>query len=113
MENKLEACPLVIDEEDYLAQHGAHFNFGEPALHCNRSISERSWKSAVKRQSQKDNDLSQKREELRKEYAEKVNLGEIRPRTRIEKLLDVANGHEDLQATHAARRLLAKQNIKW
>lgn len=48
-----------------------------------------------------------------KEYNNKVDRGELRPLTSIERWLRTARGHEDLQATHAARRLLAKCGINW
>ena len=48
-----------------------------------------------------------------KEYEGKVAAGEITPKSLVEELIDKANGHPDNEATQAARRVLAKQNINW
>lgn len=53
------------------------------------------------------------RENAIQEYQEKVNKGEIVGKTRAEKLMETANGHEDNSAVQAARRLLEKQGINW
>jgi hypothetical protein len=51
--------------------------------------------------------------ELRKEYQSQVRHGLIQVPSRNELLIAKARGHEDLNATHAARRLLEKQGIDW
>ena len=53
------------------------------------------------------------RNKLRDEYKQKLITGEIIAPTRIDKLIKSANGHEDLQSTQTARRLLQKQGIDW
>lgn len=42
------------------------------------------------------------------QYTELLKRGELKKQTRIEKLQVIAQGHEDLEATHAARRILAR-----
>ena len=59
------------------------------------------------------NDHYSKVAEARKEYREKVKSGEIREPSTIERLLDSAKGHEDNEATKAARRALEKRGIDW
>jgi len=111
---KEQVKPLeIIDEETYLAKNKAPFMGGaEPALHKN--IQEgRGKQQAIKKVSEEMQRNNQRREELRKEYADKVAKGEIRPPTRIEKLVDIANGHPDLESTQAARRILEKQGVDW
>ena len=46
-------------------------------------------------------------------YRELLAAGRVRPPTRTERLIARANGHEDNDATQAARRLLAKMGIDW
>lgn len=67
----------------------------------------------VERQAELDRELIERRNVLRKEYQEKVQSGEIRPPTRIERLIEYANGHPDNMQTQAARRLLEKKGINW
>lgn len=49
----------------------------------------------------------------RREYRQKVERGEIRPPTALEKALQAAQGNEESEQTQAARRLLAKRGIDW
>jgi hypothetical protein len=44
-------------------------------------------------------------------YSELLKRGELKEQTRIEKLQIIAQGHEDLGATHAARRILARLSV--
>lgn len=104
----------VMEEEDYLAMHGAsRQDIGDSALHKNRGSSEKAWKRIVEHQAQKDADLISRRQKLREEYWAKVGSGELRPPTRIEKLIATAQGHPDNLAVQAARRLLEKKGISW
>jgi len=108
-----EKEPLVIDQEDYLTQHGAsRLGIGESALHKNIPEGKQR-KRLLDNQAKKDWELLKKRERLRNEYREKVEKGEIRPPTRIEKLIDTARGHPDNESTQAARRILEKRGIDW
>lgn len=50
---------------------------------------------------------------LRQEFRQKVADGLIHKDTIIESLLRAANGHEDNEATHAARRALKKRGISY
>jgi len=103
----------VVSEESYLAQKGAgRQGIGDPALHKNIGQG-RQKKKLVERQAEKDRELLIKRGELRKEYKEKVERGEIRPPTTTERLLETAQGMPELEATKAARRLLEKKGINW
>ena len=104
----------VMDEETYLSINGAPSGFGDPALHKNRGgASDKAWTKIIDRQAAKDRDLMDKRERLRQEYNEKVAKGEIRPPSRYEKLISIAQGHPDLESTQAARRILDKKGVSW
>ena len=106
MTNKIQ----VIDEETYLAIHGAgRGEIGESALHMNRTKSENTWKKYVEAQAEKDREILAKRSKLRKEYQEKVKNGELRPPTRLESLIATAKGHPDNQAVQASRRILKRR----
>jgi hypothetical protein len=104
-----------MSEEEYLASKGAsRSGMGEAALHKNKgNLSDKQWKKIVATQAEKDRKIIEKRDKLRKEYKEKVDKGEITPPTRIESLIRTAQGHEDNEATKAARRLLEKKGIDW
>ena len=106
---------LVIEEEVYLSMNGvSHLDIGDCALHKNKGRhSDKTWRRLVNAQAEKDRKLTMRREELREEYRMKVAQGEIRPPTRIEKLISTANGHPDNESVLAARRLLEKRGISW
>jgi len=107
--------PKIMTEETYLAINGSsRGDIGESALHHNRAKhSDRTWNRMVDAQAKKDHGVIIRRGQLRIEYAEKVASGELRPPTRLESLMDTANGHEDNQATQAARRLLKRKGYDW
>jgi len=98
----------VIDEETYLATHNAsRQDYGEAALHKNIPFGNKR-KRLIAWQNAKDRDLSARRETLRKEYNDKVISGEIRPPTRMERLIATASGMDENPSTQAARRILSK-----
>lgn len=105
--------PKVISEETYLSSKGASFMGGaEPAITVNIK-QDRNRAKRIQEVSKEMSANNIKRAELRKEYAEKVKSGEIRPPTRIESLIKTANGQPDNPSVQAARRLLQKRNIDW
>ena len=107
--------PEVITEEDYLTREGApRMKGAEPALHRTPGgfpKGQREKHLARVQETMRAN--IERREQLREEYAEKVRTGEIRPPSRIERLVQVARGHEDRQDVQAARRLLEKEGVDW
>lgn len=108
-QDKEQVC--VMTEEDYLASKGYGFNgFGDAALHKG-NYQDRPGQALLERQHQKDKTYAERREELRKEYAEKLASGEIRKPTKLEQLKKVASGHDDNASVQAARRLLQKRGI--
>lgn len=105
--------PRVLTEEQFLSQSGAGFDFGDAGLHRQPGSTPNSRARAVKHQSSVDCKLFARRNKLREEYAAAVERGEIRPPTRMERLLAGAKGHSDNPSTSACRRLLAKRGIDW
>ena len=105
----------VMDEETYLSIKGAsRQDIGDCAFHKNKgSHSDKTWSKMIDAQAEKDRKLIIRREELRKEYWQKVKNGELRPPTRNEKLIATANGNPDNECTIEARRLLDKKGIDW
>jgi hypothetical protein len=101
----------VISEETYLSINGAsRQDIGDAAFHKNKgNNSDKTWSKMVNAQAEKDRNLIARREELRKEYY----TGELRPPTRLEKLITIANGHPDNESVIAARRILDKNGIKY
>ena len=104
-----------MEEEEYLAVHGgSRQGFGDSALHKNRGgASDKAWTKIVDAQAKKDRELMDLREKLRAEYAEKVAKGEIRPPSRMEKLISTAQGSPDREDVQAARRILDKKGVNW
>lgn len=106
--------PIVIDEEEYLSVNGAgRQGIGDPALHKNRgNNSEAAWAKIVQAQAERDLELIKRREVLRMEYRLKVERGELRPPTRIERLQKIASGNPDNASVSAAIRLLEKHGLR-
>lgn len=104
----------VMTEEEYLSSKGYPFSgFGEAALHKGIQKTARQQNKMVELQADKDRRYEETREYLRKEYHEKLEKGELRKPTVIEKLIYTAKGMPDLESTQAARRLLEKRGISW
>lgn len=105
--------PITIrDFEQYAAEHGAsRQDYGDAALHrSNSSVSGAARRAALAAQSQRDADLTARREALRVEYKNKLASGELREMTELERLQQTAAGHPDNPSVAAARRLLVKRN---
>ena len=60
-----------------------------------------------------EDEYQTKREQARREYRELVKQGKLRDKTRTERIIDAARGHEDNESSQAARRLAKKYGIKW
>jgi len=104
----------AITEEEYLASKGyGSQGIGEPALQKGKQKTSKQQEKIVENQAAKDKEYTDKRKELRKEYRQKVDSGELREPTTVEKLIKVANGSPDLESTQAARRSLEKRGIDW
>jgi len=109
------APPQVIDFETFATRHGAsRLDYCEdgavsPAGHMPKA----NWRRKMRTLAERNAELAQRRSELWEEYQRLVAEGKVRPPSRIEELLVIANGHEDRAQTHAARRLLAKRGIDW
>ena len=101
----------IMTEEEFLALSGYGRNaLGDCALHKN--IPEGNIrKKLLNHQLHEDHLILAKRVNLRIEYRKKVETGEIRPPTRLEKLERLSAGHIDNEVTRAARRLLKKRRI--
>ena len=110
-----DAAPQVIDFETFATMHGAsRLDYCEdgavsPAGHMPKS----NWRRVMQTVADRNAELAQRRDDLWEEYRRLVAEGKVRPPSRIERLLEVANGHEDKAQTHAARRVLAKRGIDW
>jgi len=105
----------LITEEEYLSINGAsRQDIGDSAFHKNKgSHSDKTWSKMINAQAEKDRRLIIRREELRKEFWQKVENGELRPPTRNERLIATANGNPDNECVIAARCLLEKKGIDW
>lgn len=99
----------IMSFEQFAAQMCAsRQDFGDAGLHRSAShISRRTWESMVDAQARKDNELAERRVELRAEYQRLVAEGHIIEPTPEHRLTEAAKG-ETAQAA-AARRILAKR----
>lgn len=110
-----DAAPQVIDFETFATMHGAsRLDYCEdgavsPAGHMPKA----DWRRKMRTLAERNAELSQRRAELWEEYQRLVAEGKVRPPSRIEELLVIANGHDDKAQTHAARRVLSKRGIDW
>ena len=104
-----------MDVETYLSISGAsRQDIGDSAFHKNKgSHSNKTWSKMINAQAEKDRRLIIRREELRKEYWQKIENGEFRQPTRNERLIATAKGNPDNECVIAARRLLEKKGIDW
>lgn len=115
IDRQAEAAPQVIDFETFATMHGAsRLDYCEdgavsPAGHMPKS----NWRRKMRTLAERNAELTQRRSELLEEYQRLVAEGKVRPLSRIEKLLVIANVNEDRPQTHAARRVLAKRGIDW
>ena len=107
----------AMNEETFLAQRGVSFatsGYCLDKLRSNRQLrTQRGKKRFEEECNRAEAKYQQKRAEAKAEYASLVEKGVIRPETPLEARIRTAHGHEDLAATHAARRLLAKKGIDW
>lgn len=110
-----DAAQQVIDFETFATLRGAsRLDYCEdgaasPAGHMPKA----NWRRVMQTVAERNAELAKRRSELWEEYQRLVAEGKVRPPSRIEELLAIANGHEDRAQTHAARRLLAKRGIDW
>lgn len=58
-------------------------------------------------------DYAARRQAAIQEYNQKVQAGKITPKSRIERLIETARGHDDNESVQAARRALEKRGIDW
>src|SRR5690606_38018808 len=107
---RVNNTPQVIDFEAFAAQRGAsRLDYSDdgavsPAGHMPQS----NWRRQMTTRAERNADLSQRRAELWEEYQRLITERKMRPPSRVEKLLEVANGNEDGAQSHAARRVLGK-----
>ncbi len=125
VQNEQEIVPLeqktndfeqqVMTEEEYLASKGyGAMGYSEPGLHKSSArVSQNTRDKQASQVMENAQEYDAKREELRQEYQAKVESGEIRKPTNVEKLLRTAQGHEDNQSVQSARKLLEKRGIDW
>ncbi|MGS0577260.1 hypothetical protein ACQR5V_21590 [Xanthomonas oryzae pv. oryzicola] len=101
---------LVMDFEQYAAQHGASMaGIGDAGTHKRgRNQSDKQWRRLLASVDRRSREILARREELRAEYERRIAAGKIRQPTRLERLTAAAAGHPDLASTQAARRILAR-----
>ena len=106
----MEEKETVMSEEEYILSHGGDAVIGN-GIFLQSHIG-RNGESVAELERRLD-DILPERARLRREYGEKIRNGEIRDYTIEEKLKAAARGHEDNEATWAARRCCEKRGIRW
>lgn len=108
--------PKAMTEKEYLGLKGVgdiSSGYTLDKLRNNSLVtSQRGRKKFRKEIINAENEYQAKREQARKEYRDLVKQGKLRDKTRTERIIDAARGHEDNESTQAARRLAKKYGIK-
>lgn len=113
---KEESSIPVMTEEEYLASKGVSSPVSDYMLDKTRIPHGETVSEKKRREREADKvraEYSQKREDARNEYQEKIANGELREPSTVEKLIKTANGMPELESTQAARRALKKRGIDW
>lgn len=109
--------PKPMTEQEYLDYKGvgdAMSGYTTDKLRGNRQLRSRQGRERFERETLNANaEYQKRRDQARQEYREKVKNGELRDKTKLEQLVDRANGHPDNPATQAARRIAEKRGIDW
>lgn len=103
----------TMTEEQYLGAMGyGRSGFGDVAL-AKGNYRNGAGRAILERQNQKDMEYFNARARLREDYNRLMSSGQIRQPTRIEQLMQTAQGNSDNEAVRAARRALEKRGIDW
>lgn len=100
-----------MTEEQYVLMNGGDAIIGQSIIyqssHARRSVDV----ADIEDFNKKLGEIVETNHKLRAEFRDKVALGEIHKDTVQEELMNSARGHEDNEATWAARRCLKKRGI--
>lgn len=98
-----------MTEEQYVLMNGGDAIIGQSIIyqssHASRSVDVKDIEGFNK----KLGEIVETNQKLRAEFRDKVALGEIHKDTAQEQLMAAAHGHEDNEATWAARRCLKRE----
>lgn len=111
-EKNVEAPKMTMDE--YLGSQGVGFPTSGYVLDKVRfpnGISKRMHQQINNEFEKTEQEYADRRKEARREYQEKVDNGEIIPKTKEEINIERAKGDPNKESTQAARRLLVKRGI--
>lgn len=99
---------IYFDKDEYVAVHGAGNLIGTSTLVQSHMDRRGEGTEEVLRRLKIAESLNEK---ARLQMKQELNAGSIRFMTITERLRVIARGHEDNEATHAARRCLIKRGI--
>ncbi|MGN1156157.1 MAG: ArdC family protein [Agathobacter sp.] len=106
--------PIPMDLDDYLRKVGLDSPFGpyqdDKMIGHAKVLHQDSTKSDMAKTSE---EYWEKRNTAKLEYWKKVDAGELRPCTEIERTLRKAQGHPDNPSVQAARRMAEKRGYDW
>ncbi len=108
--------PQTMTLNEYLGKRGLSSpmsDFMIDKMRIPHGLTQRQTKQMQKEADKARKEYSEKREAAIKEYNEKVKSGSIKEKSRIDVLIETANGHSDNPSVQAARRTLEKRGIDW
>ena len=105
-----------MTEDEYLGRKGVGSpisDFMDDKLRIPHGLTQRQWNQLQRDAEKARTEYAKQRQAAKEEYRQKVKNGEIRPKSRIETLIETAHGNDDKESVRAARRVLDKRGIDW
>lgn len=115
-ENENTKQPVKRTLEEYLGERGLSSPISDYMLDKLKNpngLTQRQLKKLQTDAAAAANEYATAREQAISEYNQQVATGKIVGKTRIERLLDTAQGREENESVQAARRALQKRGIAW
>lgn len=113
-EPEVSKAPVPMDLDEYLGKLGLDSPFGpyqdDKMIGHVKVLHQDSTKKDMVQTSE---EYWQKRNAAKMEYWKKVESGELRPLTEVERTLRAAKGHPDNPSVQAARRMAEKRGYDW
>lgn len=100
-----------MTEEQYILSHGGDDLIGQSIFMQRSAASQKTDFAAADTLNKKMGQIVETNRDLRREFRQKVESGEIHEDTVLERLQQASKGHPDNEATSAAQRCLEKREI--
>lgn len=100
-----------MNEEQYVLMNGGDDIIGQSIIYQSSHASRNTDLQDIEKFNKMLGEIVETNHKLRIEFRKKVDSGEIYKDTVVDRLIASARGHEDNEATWAARRCLLKRRI--